>query len=180
MEIARRGKGFIRCRKDENLLYIAYLEKTQKTVAPLKVGWAYCMRKIVLTLAPDPLKPLPIVAAHHGLLVCGCGQSGMFNRPSHPVQVVERTRHAPASCVGYTTILHVYPPPAMRRSAPICAPFSSLRPSHSPPPWFTQLLQLLRATGLLVAVVGLPSAFVFYYRLAKAAQKKPLPKRHPP
>jgi hypothetical protein len=61
--------------------------KNSINLAPLKDGWAYCMRKIFLSFAPNPQNPLPIRCGPPWAVLCGCGQARGLTRPSRSVHL---------------------------------------------------------------------------------------------
>ena len=119
-----------------------------------------CMLTGFLTFLPDPKKHLPSLRPAMGYRVLMRAAGGVY--PAVTSRAADGTGTACAGlCRGCSTASRVYPPPATKRSAPICAPYSSLRPNHSPPPLFAHLLQLLRAFGAFTVADGHPPKFIF-------------------
>ena len=82
-----RGEWVFSKLQGSGLFYDANLEKTQKIVR--SKGWLGLILGSRI-FCPSPIKPLPIVAAAHGLQSAEAVDCWVFTRPSHPVQQVER------------------------------------------------------------------------------------------
>jgi hypothetical protein len=161
-EIERRENRFYRPLKDRAYCMPIKLKK------PCAVkGWLGLLyAQDFLTLLPSPKGLLSIVAAYRGLQLAIAACSGFLSGRHIPCSWVERARPAPASATDAQQPCFFIRPPQRGRCAPICAPYSSLRPSHSPPPLFAHLLHL-RST--FTAVVHF---FIFNRRLQKLRKQR--------